>query len=80
MGAVWTYLGREESDLVSWLAQLDDNAFHHMKDPLDEYILGQYFVVTTFTTVGYGDVSAKKSNEMIIIMHYQVMKLYYNFN
>lgn len=73
MGAIWTYLGREDKEFVSWVEKLDKKSLH-VNDQWDLYILAEYFTVNTFTTVGYGDMSAKGMNERVLVMHYQVNK------
>ncbi len=37
------------------------------------YFITYYFVVSTITTVGYGDIYAFNSNEKIIIFFYQII-------
>lgn len=39
-----------------------------MMDPFEQYLLAIYFVVTTISTVGYGDISATTTPERIFVI------------
>ena len=58
---VWYFLGESNTDNQSWLAisGFQDQSI------LDRYVVTFYFVLQTFTTVGYGDIPSIVNNELI---------------
>lgn len=52
------------NEVASWL---DDDSFQDMNDS-DRYLTSFYFIITTFSTVGYGDISATNNIERIFCL------------
>jgi hypothetical protein len=59
---LWQFVGAVDDTGMSWIR------LGHFEDepPFDNYITSTYFVVQTFTTVGYGDIASKTSIEIIV--------------
>jgi len=58
---MFIFLGKLDYDMNSWMW---DPAYAYMDD-YDLWVLSFYFIVTTTSTVGYGDLSASTTVERI---------------
>ena len=58
---VWYFLGDSNTDNQSWLTL---SGFQD-RSLFDQYVVTFYFVLQTFTTVGYGDIPSIVNNELI---------------
>lgn len=47
----------------------------HQKSLYDRYVISIYWSITTLTTVGYGDLHAENTPEMIFIIFYMLFNL-----
>lgn len=75
LNAIWIYLGRIYYDEGSWIEGLNLTLPQNLSDAISLYILGDTFVVTTVTTIGYGDVKPKHYTEMLVLMMYEVKRV-----
>ena len=55
------YIDDDETLKHSWIY---DNDYQNL-EPIDKYIVSTYFVITTVSTVGYGDISATTTFERV---------------
>jgi hypothetical protein len=56
LGCIWIHIGRNTDPDVNWIVVSEkDYANVHPTDNINMYIIAVYWVVTTLTTVGYGD-------------------------
>ena len=58
----------QEDDSGSWI-----NEFEETHGASHIYLTSFYFIVTTFTTVGYGDIGIGSSSEKIFCIFFMVM-------
>ena len=61
----WVYIGRRNEDLfkTGWIVRMKyQRTILEKADYLSLYIVGLYYVLTTLSTVGYGDVVGENSN------------------
>ena len=58
---MFIFLGRIDSDESNWMW----DPYYYMMNPSQLYIMSLYFIVTTTSTVGYGDLSASTTIERI---------------
>eukprot|EP01016_Furgasonia_blochmanni_P033141 TRINITY_DN3440_c0_g1_i6.p1 TRINITY_DN3440_c0_g1~~TRINITY_DN3440_c0_g1_i6.p1 ORF type:complete len:698 (-),score=66.10 TRINITY_DN3440_c0_g1_i6:469-2562(-) len=65
-----------------WVSRVEQDEFNldwkiaipiENPDEYDTYLSSMYYVMTTFTTVGYGDVTAKTPREMLFAMALQML-------
>ncbi|KAL4480344.1 hypothetical protein ABPG74_020860 [Tetrahymena malaccensis] len=60
---LWVYVAKQEgSSVKTWMNSIDVNydSWH------SQYVTGYYYQAVTMSTVGYGDISPKNQNEMIL--------------
>lgn len=56
LASLWVYIGVVgEKDGTGWIIRLQDNGILH-KNPASVYIASIYYIFTTLSTVGFGDV------------------------
>ena len=71
LAATWIFPGEVVEGDASWMG---DN--FSSEDSLEEiwnlFLLGAGFIVTTITTVGFGDILPHSTVEQLIVMIYQV--------
>ena len=66
LACIWWYLVRDEIGLNNdWINFTGTYGLNAMND-LDRLILNSYFVLTTLTTVGYGDISPVSNFEQAL--------------
>lgn len=63
-----------DSSADGWMSTKGNFANYEHKY-YDSYIPAVYFIVTTFTTVGYGEFSATSNAEMIFVMIMELLGL-----
>jgi len=56
--------------LFSWVT--DDDVSNLPKSPTERFISIFYYLITTFTTTGYGDIYAKSNRMKLIISFYMI--------
>lgn len=62
LGCIWYYISiSDDSSQLTWIDRFHIND----KDDFEVYIVSIYFVFTTFTTVGYGDITPVSNSEKI---------------
>ena len=62
LGCIWYFISiSDDSSQLTWIDRLRIND----KDHFDVYIASIYFVFSTFTTVGYGDITPVSNSEKI---------------
>ena len=65
MASIWIWVGGGEQGWIKGLLVEPDNPFH-------VYVASVYYVMTTFTTVGYGDIKGRKNEEYFVEMIIEV--------
>ena len=63
---IWIYLGKSEPD-SGWIQQ-ESGLLNNPDSHVDLYIASVYWVMTTFTTVGYGDLKGHTNSENLFQM------------
>lgn len=58
---MFIFFGKLDSDMDSWMW----NSYYNEMEDMDLYVTSLYFIVTTTSTVGYGDMSASTLIERI---------------
>ena len=58
--------------LILYSFVTDDDLNNIQKRPVDRFISLFYFLITTFTTTGYGDIYAKSNRMKILISCYMI--------
>jgi len=66
IACVWIFFGNNEPPEVSWLQHMDSQEAE--RNRVNIYIFSIYWVVTTLTTVGYGDIYGFSSNQFVFTM------------
>ena len=56
---MWIFFGTLDSDMDSWMW----DPFYNLMDASELYVMSLYFIVSTTSTVGYGDLSASTTLE-----------------
>lgn len=72
IAALWVFIGRSEGLNNSWMKDTEAGALHGNRDAINLFILSDYFIVNTVTTVGYGDASATNFPERMFMMVFEV--------
>jgi hypothetical protein len=63
MACLWVLVGQFQENSGSWyLPEIQDMG------PWHQYTLSMYFVITTMTTVGYGDFSGQTTSERLFVI------------
>ena len=76
MAVIWIKIGLDESQEGSWVNSYVEEMQEKTGDPtVNEYtymwtiyVNAFYFILTTITTVGYGDISGSTTNEYLFSM------------
>eukprot|EP00635_Sarcinochrysidales_sp_CCMP3193_P005006 CAMPEP_0118909052 /NCGR_PEP_ID=MMETSP1166-20130328/11797_1 /TAXON_ID=1104430 /ORGANISM="Chrysoreinhardia sp, Strain CCMP3193" /LENGTH=775 /DNA_ID=CAMNT_0006848465 /DNA_START=96 /DNA_END=2423 /DNA_ORIENTATION=- len=73
LACVWGYVGNTAATIQnSWMADLlmhrNDGSIYSIRNPRIQYMFSLYFVVTTLTTCGFGDIVATNHSERITII------------
>jgi hypothetical protein len=58
---MFIFLGQLDDDSSGWMM----DTYYYLMNPTQLYIMSLYFIVTTTSTVGYGDLSASTTIERI---------------
>lgn len=61
-------LSKFEKETVIWTTQFKDQGYNDIK----LYVVAIYFVLTTVSTIGYGDVIPKTTNEVMVMIFIQL--------
>ena len=69
----WVYLGREPE---GWVERESEQNTLDSESSLAVYIAAFYFVLTTLTSVGYGDITGSTMDEMLAMMILQIIGLW----
>jgi len=72
--AIWVFPGEISKHGENWLTAINYQSNDTPKDISDLWLLGAFFIVTTITSVGFGDILPKNSKEMMLVMAFQVCK------
>lgn len=85
---LWIYIGLTDKDLPaeereSWFYvndfnSMDDNDTTPLANEASTYIFSVYWVLTTLTTVGYGDYSGGTSREYLVSLLFEFVGFCYN--
>ncbi|KAJ8598622.1 hypothetical protein CTAYLR_003047 [Chrysophaeum taylorii] len=77
LACLWGYVGNHAaSPKNSWMSTLVDfhaNSKYNIKNPKVQYLYSLYFVTTTLTTVGYGDISPINLTERAVCIAVMVV-------
>lgn len=67
---IWFVVGKEQRDNQNRPSWLDDLLMYGVTDtePMKQYVFALYFTLTTMTTVGYGDITARNFSEVIFVL------------
>jgi len=66
LACIWWLVKQNDPNLDRWYDEL--NAPHPGTPVIEQYIACLYFVITTLTTVGYGDIYGTNDNERIFLV------------
>jgi len=75
--AIWVFPGEISKTDENWLTAIDFQSNDSLQDVSDLWLLGAFFIVTTITSVGFGDILPKNSKEMMFVMAFQVIKNFF---
>jgi hypothetical protein len=71
MACLWVMVGQFQEDRSSWYTpEIQDLG------PWAQYTLSMYFVITTMTTVGYGDFSGQTTFERLFVIFLMLIGVY----
>lgn len=70
--AIWIFPGEINLNDDNWLAAINFHSNDTAEDASNLWLMGAFFIVTTITTVGFGDILAHNSKEMMLVMMFQV--------
>ena len=73
LACIWGYVGNTAAELEnSWMRELalnrNDGSIYSIRNPRIQYMFALYFIVTTLTTCGFGDITATNHSERICII------------
>ena len=74
-GCLWFWTGSEDTEVSGWVAQQGWDA---SVPTSTRWLRAFYWTMSTFTTVGYGDISASTNNEMIFTVVLMVVATLFN--
>ena len=72
--AIWIFPGEYTKNGENWIAAIKFESEDSAEDIADLWLLGAFFMATTITSVGYGDILPKNSKEMMFVMAFQVFQ------
>ena len=73
IGCLFWMLGEQSSEATTWVDSAQGSRLHEDSSLLEKYLLTLYWAITTLTTVGYGDISATNSGEMVFCIAIMVL-------
>lgn len=75
--ALWVYPGEYKPGDDTWIMAEKIDSNDSPTEVFNLYLLGAYFLVTTISTVGFGDIVPENSREDFLVMIYQVRISFY---
>lgn len=66
LACIWWLVKREDPNIEKWYGEL--NAPYPNTPVMEQYISSLYFIITTLTTVGYGDIHGTNDNERVFLV------------
>jgi hypothetical protein len=66
LACIWWLVKREDPNIEMWYSTL--NIPYPSTPVMEQYVSSLYFIITTLTTVGYGDIHGTNDNERIFLV------------
>jgi CRP-like cAMP-binding protein len=66
LACIWWLVKRDDPDIKQWYDQL--NVAYPSAPVMEQYVSSLYFIITTLTTVGYGDIHGTTDNERVFLV------------
>lgn len=66
LACIWWLVKRDDPNIEMWYREL--NAPYPHTPVMEQYVSSLYFIITTLTTVGYGDIHGSNDNERLFLV------------